>query len=244
MRLPMSMQNNRLINWLEWDSLFFEKKIGACLLDAATEINHQLLEEALHAHYNCVYVWSNAALNKQPLPAEVKDIFQGVQLTFGLELPDTMHTMPTHETCRHSAPVPSMYPLAVSAGAWSRFFLDHHFPPEKSVQLYHRWLEASFTGTMGDTVISIGPPVTPTGLITVKKMEDTLQVGLISVDSAHRLKGMGSRLLRSAMQYAYAHHCKRITVTTQEQNTGAIAFYTHNHFHLLARRHIAHLWFT
>lgn len=244
MRSAMPMHNDSNIRLLEWDSLFFEKKIGTCTLAHGNILPPHICTEAMDACYDCLYVWSDQALDLQHVSQPLQHVFPSVQLTFTRELSNADIPSPDPDAHQCPAATPALYPLAVTAGAWSRFFLDTHFPHEKSIQLYHRWLENSFHGNMGDSVITIGPPEKPIGLITVKKIADELHVGLVSVDSAHRQQGVGSRLLLSAIRYAYTQHCKRISVTTQEQNTAAIALYTKHDLHLARRRHVTHLWFT
>lgn len=69
----------------------------------------------------------------------------------------------------------------------------------------------------------------PVGVLSAQVNEDKgkkeLYVLSLGCKILHRRKGIGSRLLSSALKYAYSHNCGQIRLHVQESNESALQFY-------------------
>lgn len=72
----------------------------------------------------------------------------------------------------------------------------------------------------------------PVGLITYSLKNSECEI--VTLDSLKAGKGIGLRLVRSVIDFAVGKNCKRVFLTTTNDNTNALRFYQKNGFHLAA----------
>jgi len=63
---------------------------------------------------------------------------------------------------------------------------------------------------------------TPVGYVTVNLDGEASEIGLIAVAADWRGQHLGTALVNGAIDWAYAHGAKRMTVVTQGRNVGAL----------------------
>ena len=90
-----------------------------------------------------------------------------------------------------------------------------------------------FTYSLNDKIV---------GFTTCKIIENTIDIGLISVNNHHQGKGIGKKLLQRVNDYAVENELNRIDVATQLHNSNACSFYTKNDFKINSKTYIYHLW--
>lgn len=74
-------------------------------------------------------------------------------------------------------------------------------------------------------VLAAGSELVGSALITGKE-DGTAYIGLLTIDPVHQAKGLGTRLLQDAEQYAKTHlHAYRIIMSVVDVRTELIAFY-------------------
>lgn len=213
---------------LLWDSEFFGYKIG--LID----INNSDFDPDLHfnSQFDLIYLFSNKNQVSDQLSehVDIKITYEKYS-AFVEEMPNNI------EEYKGKLTNDLLY-LALLSGHHSRFkkdvYLANHYE-----SLYKTWIQKSIDGEIADKVLIFKVSFKILGFITLKEINECVQIGLIAVDENHMGKGIGSSLLK-AISYIYPN--KKIIVSTQEVNKEANAIYIKNGFFVNKRQYIYHLW--
>jgi len=139
---------------------------------------------------------------------------------------------------------PSLINLAVAAGMYSRFRVDHRFPRLAFDDLYRTWIERSTRREIADAVL-IGATEgsdEAQGMITVAVEGDTARIGLIAVAAQARGRGLGAALMRAAHEHMVRRGCVQAKVATQSDNVIACRLYQSAAYRLDAARNVYHFW--
>lgn len=136
---------------------------------------------------------------------------------------------------------PALYALAVEAGRHSRFNVDPGFPPNLFRALYVEWMRKSLTGERADAVLAVREEGLPVGLVTLQAKGGIGSIGLIAVDAAFRGRGLGTALIRAALEWCAGRGCSIVEVVTQGRNLAATRLYEINGFAVSARANVWHL---
>lgn len=136
---------------------------------------------------------------------------------------------------------PALYALAVEAGRHSRFNVDPGFPPNLFRALYVEWLRKSLAGERADAVLAAREGEGPIGLITLQAKAGIGNIGLIAVDAAFRGKGVGTELVRAALEWCGGRGCALVEVATQGRNLAATRLYESMGFAVSGRTNVWHL---
>jgi dTDP-4-amino-4,6-dideoxy-D-galactose acyltransferase len=139
--------------------------------------------------------------------------------------------------------------LAISAGVYSRFHVDPHFPYAKFAAMYQRWIERSVTKELADMVLVIplndqsGAPDYPLGgMITLAESSGVATIGLVAVASAVRGMGIGTSLMRAAQRWMQDRGAHEARVVTQFANRPACRLYEQSGYFLLRMQYYYHFW--
>lgn len=136
---------------------------------------------------------------------------------------------------------PALYALAVEAGRHSRFNVDPGFPPNLFRALYVEWLRKSLIGERADAVLAVRDGGMPIGLITVRAKAGIGGIGLIAVDAAFRGKGLGTDLVRAALEWCAGRGCSIVEAAAQGRNLAATRLFERNGFTASGRTNVWHL---
>jgi len=143
--------------------------------------------------------------------------------------------------------------LALHAGKYSRFKSDPHFPAEGFPALYREWMRKSLTGERADVVLALpgagsenmgtsGQESGPDGVVTLAARNGEGSIGLIAVAPGNEGRGLGSGLMRAALDWFRARGCTRAGVITQGANLAACALYERHGFRVKQREIVHHFW--
>ena len=146
------------------------------------------------------------------------------------------------ETRVFEGPAERLRPLALAAGARSRFRVDPKVGVERFERLYTLWLEGSLRGELAEVTFVTGSPDAPTGFVTVGRKQGRADIGLIAVDPLVRGQGCGKALVRRAAQWAREAGLERIQVVTQGENREACALYERCAFDRESVSPVFHFW--
>lgn len=129
--------------------------------------------------------------------------------------------------------------LAIESGHCSRFMKD---PVLKSHgrALYERWIETCFS-TEGRRVYGCRSDGALAGILATSRKGDITNIELLSVDSAHRRRGVARSLFVRAARDAQAAGAAKMHVATQSDNVEAIAFYSACGFSVVSSVAVWHL---
>lgn len=222
---------------LPWDSEFFSFKTGA--IDAAG-MNAAELNAAvgrLRAEgYRLVYVFAGS-LMPGLMPCFV---LADNKRSYILDRPYAITSNPS--VIEYKGEPRLLYDLAYQAGEFSRFRVDERIGDENFRRLYRLWIDNSVAGTFADYVfVAENDRKQPVGLITARKKDGMLSIGLFATDRQSRGTGIGTALIGAVIS-AGVRLGMPVEVTTQADNPVACRFYEHKGFRLRQQEAVYHLW--
>jgi dTDP-4-amino-4,6-dideoxy-D-galactose acyltransferase len=174
------------IKKLVWDSEFFGYKIG--LID----INNYDFVHYLHfdSQFDLIYLFSDKKQVSDQLSEHVD-----MKITYE-KYSNFVEEMPGNIEEYKGKLTNELLYLALLSGHHSRFknaiHLANHYE-----RLYKTWIQKSIDGVIADKVLIYKVGFKILGFITLKEINECVQIGLIAVHDNHMGKGIGSSLLRS-----------------------------------------------
>ena len=139
---------------------------------------------------------------------------------------------------------PALEALAWESGTYSRFQVDPRMPPAAFRAMYSEWLRKSLRGEeLARQVFSArfagGLEV---GLLTLGEERGRADIGLLSVATGARGRGIGRQLLAYAGIRARAWGFDQVQVVTQYENQAACRFYVRSGFEPVEQQDVYHCW--
>lgn len=227
---------------LQWDSEFFNLRIGKAIIEFYSDFTSLIEQEKqLRGMYDLIYVFSAEKIARI---ADVDYNFVLVDEKTIYEM-DVISSETQEDVCLYSDNQPNkeLYQLALISGAYSRFKLDKNFPENSFEKLYYRWIEESVNGNMADAVFVHNSANSIDGMITVKWNNECADIGLVAVETNTQGKGVGSALMKHLHAYLKQNTTvKRISVATQWQNIKARNWYEKNGFQVKSVTNLYHWW--
>lgn len=224
-----------IIKYLDWDSSFFNKKIG--LLDLSNAF--QCFE--IQNDYDLIYVISKEEIavaipnfklgyseNKIVFSKKTVQSRESTDANIFLELNDS------HKK--------EIYDLAFESGKFSRFKLDPNFSPTEFEKLYKKWVDNSYTKEFADGVLIYKEQNTILGFVTYKVWDGYATIGLIGVCPKHQGKGIGKKLIQSVENELANIGVDELRIPTQLQNEMACLFYNGLGYDIIEKKCIKHFW--
>ena len=220
------------IQKLEWDSKFFNRRIGklnlsqpkGCVLD---EIKAYLLD----TDFELIYVFSESKIDN------IEAIDKKV-----IYINTTPKTADNDRSIIDFSGNPDiLYHLAFQAGHKSRFKIDRNLANGDFERLYRLWVDNSINKSFADYIKVYIADNKPIGFITAKRHSDKISIGLIAVDYNSRGLGIGKKLMISIMNIAAQEHIP-VEVATQADNVGACRFYESLGFTIQDTSYVYHFW--
>lgn len=232
------------IQYLSWDSQFFNRKIGKVETDAqASGRLTDVVEQGRNENYRLLYIYSknlleNTAFNGSPVQ------HVDSKRTYSMEINGTIPAPECHniKIFQGGDDASVLYELAYQSGEYSRYRVDHRFGESDFKKMYRQWIDGSLTGEMADVVFIDTLDGVINGFITIKKNGHNATIGLIATSREKRNQGIGKSLLDHARSYAQGSGTSTLFVTTQGSNINACRFYEHNGFLLESELNVYHCW--
>ena len=186
----------------------------------------------LDSSYDLVYLFSNKKQNSELLhePIDIKITYKKESIT--------VKEMPSNIEEYNGQVTEELLYLTLLSGHHSRFKKDFRLSSNYE-KFYTTWIQKSVDREISDKVLVFKVSDKIVGFITLKVLDNCVQVGLIAVHDNHWGKGIGSSLLK-AISFVYPN--KKIMVSTQEKNMGANSLYIKNGFSIDKKQYIYHLW--
>lgn len=219
-----------MIEYLGWDSQFFNLKIGKVEI---TSLSLSLFREIFYSkeknNYDLIYLFSNTIESDADKELKRKALFPiDKKIVFTKEvsridnLPENIHPF------NGELNIP-LLDLAFLSGHESRFKKDPRLN-HKFELLYKLWIQKSISGEMADAVFVAQAGAITEGFVTARKKEKHGQIGLIAVAPEAQGKGIGSKLMQAAEYWYWENNLKTCSVVTQLVNIGACALYEKNNY--------------
>lgn len=244
--------NQPPVQLLEWDSEFLGFRVGRLAVQQLS-VAHlaTLMDQSRAAGFRLIYLIADPADAITAATANRAGVWLAdCKVTFAREtnIPLSVKAATTTGSgviLNATMVTPRSEKLAWQSGEFSRFRRDVQFAPHVFMDLYRRWLQASFTGELAQVVLTYLSPTTgdETGLLTLaEEQAGAARIGLFAVDSAVRRQGIGQQLVEAARKQAQHWNCSYLQVVTQYDNGPACRFYQQCGFELVREEYLYHLW--
>jgi dTDP-4-amino-4,6-dideoxy-D-galactose acyltransferase len=215
---------------LPWDTDFFGFKTGKIeVRKYDPEAIKEALNRAKDESFNLIYlIIPNETDNKEIFQNELTD----QKVIFEKYLENQPATWPGIVAWEEKTVPPELYEIALESGKYSRFKTDEKLPAGCYEKLYRKWIEKSVSGEIADKVFVYIEDRRVLGLITVKIKPDHGEIGLLGIHPSAQGKGLGSKLIAAAENYATLQGKNKVEVATQKKNISACAFYEKNGYRI------------
>lgn len=217
------------LEYLDWDSTFFGKKIGKLLFDFHLP-DHKSLDEALLRakleNFDLIYLFckkdyfvsSEFLTRYNGCLVDRKIIFEGHN-----NISSDSFNIVEYEK---EGVDDRLLNLAYTSGEFSRYKKDSNFSENEFKRFYKTWIENSVNRIIADKVfVSIDGKGGINGMVTIKISGDIGVIGLIAVHPSCQGKGIGHQLVKVVQKYLLESGIYILNVATQLDNTQACTFY-------------------
>lgn len=224
----MSLKNK--IKALEWDSNFFNIKVGRIV------VKDNKIDLSKLSGFDLIYVHSKEILKNHATSLYDKKV------TFKKEISKTNRSPKNSEVIEYSGVLTNeLKNLAIASGEFSRFKLDPKLS-DYFEKLYTLWITNSLKGNLADHILVFKKENKIVGFLSLKKNTSFYQIGLIATSTKHQGLGIGSSLLQKAEEIALSENIHEIKVVTQLENEIACNFYRKNNYKIDTLEYIYHYW--
>lgn len=230
------------IEYLDWDSNFFNLKVGQIIINKNDDLEIEL-HNSLNSKYELLYIISDKNLiidNKILIKYCGKLVDRKV--TFIKEiLSNNKQSSFIYEYLNKELNL-ELEQLAYEAGKYSRFKLDDNIENIYFYKMYKIWIEESIKHNIASNVFIANENNTIKGFATLKLFETKGVIGLIAVSPDSQGKGYGRELLNSCENELYKKNIKYIEVSTQYINENACNFYKKCNYKISEIKNVYHFW--
>ncbi|WP_165585112.1 GNAT family N-acetyltransferase [Chryseobacterium sp. FH2] len=224
------------INFLQWDSDFFKKKIG----DITLNNNNENVD--LSDNYDLIVI-------KQPSDFDINladyDLsFKETKVNFIKSLNNTRYSdlESVKDTDDTEKSIDFFKDLAYESGKMSRFLLDKNFGETKFRELYDMWIINSLNKKFAVKTFYLEEGEKAIGFVTVQKYDTLGKIGLIATHPQFQGKGFGKKLLNKAEQFCIESGITHLEIPTQKENIQACSFYKKQGYDIKDEITIKHYW--
>lgn len=229
------------IERLDWDSDFFDLRIGRVNISSEEEVKLLAGQQTLlKNNYDLVYVFAKHGLDFSAANARLVDekvVYTLSNNIFHFEANPNIILWGDDKGVTDD-----LLHLALVSGKYSRFRLDDKFPKGSYERLYSRWIEQSVNGTIASGVLCYMVDDVPKGLVTVNDDNGKCTIGLVAIHEDLQKKGIGTVMMRHVLNYAESMHCGQISVATQLENVPACRLYEKSGFEVESVTDVWHWW--
>lgn len=194
-----------IIEKLNWDSDFFERRIGRLLIDDETEfVPAKFIEEAKES-YDLIYVFSiEKMLSFNKVKAANLDMVD-IIITMSVPFSKTNYSKNGYEfrTSLTKEELIGCYEIAEQTSVVSRFYTDALIGEEKTKALYRKWIDNSINHSFSDGLFLEKDENKVIGIHLIKTLaeKNTGMFTLTGLNTNYKGKGLGRKLWEQS--YAY-----------------------------------------
>lgn len=214
--------------YLPWDSEHFGIRIGRIGSSRLTAALVAAVEEWAHSQkIDCLYLLAECDPATMRLASGSGFRFVDIRSTFEINISQHISSekgwpfrMATVED------LPELRRIAGESHRGSRFYADGNFSPAACDELYRAWIEKSVRDTNFATAVMVAEAEgRAVGYISSLISGDRAQIGLVGLDSDHRGRGWGEKLVHHALSWLSNQGAMKVTVVTQGSNISAQRLY-------------------
>lgn len=216
-----------MISYLEWDSEFFEKKIGKLennIYDSLHSLNSDISE------YDLIYIFSDNEVDFLNEPIDIK-------VTYAKKTQKRVENTNVKLYDNTTHVYEDLLTLAYTSGHDSRFLKDPFFGETAFKKLYKRWIDNAINDTNTSVFVYIENNQL-LGFVTCTQHEEYAVIGLIAVADNAQGKGIGGKLIEAVETKLKVDSL--LYVSTQKTNKQACDFYQRKGFIVNSIKYIYH----
>lgn len=231
---------NNFIHTLEWDSDFFNLKIGTIEVSSKSDENSITTTEdfdLIYAKFEQNFDFEIVGFDKKF--EEQKVIFGKFLEPFQIQENKNTSSFKASDTEKYNL---DLYQLAFESGKFSRFKLDERFTQKQFEDLYKKWVDNSVSRVFADDVLVYQIEDKIVGFVTFKVHSDFATIGLIATHPEFQGQGIGKQLIKEVEQKLINTNCFELRIPTQESNLQACNFYSKLGYQIIESTTIKHYW--
>lgn len=224
------------IKVLDWDSLFFNKKIGEIDFDARDQSFTDSNEfDLLYVKQSEDEFWELEGF---------RQTFAETKIVFAKSLSKNTNPTDSFIISAFDTEVSKklIYNLAFESGKCSRFRLDTNFKQSEFEKLYKIWVDNSFTKEFADDIVVYKKQNDILGFVTYKLFSEFATIGLIGVSPEFQGEGIGRKLLQAVERKLINNKTEELRIPTQLNNEIACKFYERLGYKIIEKKIIKHYW--
>lgn len=234
------------IEYLKWDSDFFEMKIGKVIANKHIKEIYlkQLLNIAKTENYSLLYVFTpEKEIFSEKILSETNGNLVDRKTIYSLNIEKkTTKNHPEISDYSTGKLNDDLLELSYLSGHYSRFKLDKKLPNSSFKRLYKEWIEKSLNDNLADKVFVALDNEEIIGFVTLRIKESGGEIGLIAVSEKVQGKKYGTKLMDQCIQYLKEKSINTLLVPTQLENKQACKFYENYGFTIYSITNIYHFW--
>jgi len=232
------------IDYCNWDSEFFHKKIGKIEYDNSQESDFtQLLYTAKEDGYQLLYVFGKEDMHiRDSVLKQFNGKFVDQKCLFSRKVTYVDGCESNVTEYQLTELTTELESLALLSGTHSRFRLDKGFDKADFPRLYSIWMARSLKKEIADKIFVVQESNKVMGMITLKFSEKAGHIGLFAVSESAQSKGYGSSLINACVNEVIAQQLHYLEVPTQMGNVGACHFYEKSGFSIKSITNTYHFW--
>jgi ribosomal protein S18 acetylase RimI-like enzyme len=224
-----------MIKNLEWDSSFFNRRIGLLDLNSGSP-NFEDLDD-----WDLIYIISDEDfildINK------FINTYSETKVIFSKMIMESKNIIDKNiSVAKKNDNKEQIYSLALESGKFSRFNLDKNFKRAEFKKLYCKWVDNSFNKGFADTVLVYKFENEIIGFVTYKVLDDIATIGLIAISPLYQGMGIGRKLINAVEIELVNRQIGELRIPTQFQNKIACEFYTKLGCKIIEKKIISHYW--
>ncbi len=227
-------------DYLEWDSDFFNCRVGRLEISRTANISINLLSD-----FDLVYlIFKNGISPEKKAELDKIAFFADEKITYQKSIKMTVKpgeniiSWPAEREVSNE-----LLEIGVASGEFSRFRIDPMIPESKFTGLYQAWVINSVNRTMAEEVFYYNLDNQIAGVITLGIKNDKPDIGILSVHEKFRGKRIASQLITAAEYWSKKiKGFDTLQVVTQGSNLIACIFYEKCGFEIHKREYIYHWW--
>ncbi len=234
--------------YLEWDSQFFQKRIGRVTTTNMLDQNADEVDAWANDNLiDCVYYLADGLESKSVRAAEVHNYhLMDLRVTYAIDLAKNKLDLSSELNIR-MALKEDLVEIKRMAGGFhgiSRFFADDHFSRKKCTELYETWIERDFNDTDRNLWVSEDQGII-TGYTSASIIpnNNVAEIGLVGVNPNYRGQGIGYQLQLAVLNQIRQLGSNQVEVVTQGRNISAQNLYQKCGYHLKSIDLWYHKWF-
>jgi dTDP-4-amino-4,6-dideoxy-D-galactose acyltransferase len=230
-----------MVEFLEWDSNFFNLKIGKSIISREEEF------EPIN-DFDLLYIFSSQKLTKLYDRKDIILVDEKMEFSKKINKLELVNNeiVEIKEFDYYSMnpfQKQALLNLVFLSGHKSRFKIDHNFQQGSFEKLYIEWIEKSMNSEF-HRVFAIKNEDIIIAFITLELPEKVIyaKIGLVAVNPAYQGLGLSKQLINYAENMANNFNRQIFHVVTQGSNYHALKAYENRGFTLNNKTYIYHYW--